>query len=81
MPEYVAGLQFHTVLLIDANARLIAELGGGINGIHRFISTVYLGASRAKHQLEIHAERGAGGLAEPIRDSIDRGLLELVTNK
>ena len=77
MPEYVAGLQFHAVLLIDANANLVSALGGGINGIHRFVSAVYLGASRAKHQLEIYGDAGAGGLAVPIRDAIDRGLLKL----
>jgi hypothetical protein len=77
VPEYVAGLQFHAVLLIDANANLVSALGGGINGIHRFVSAVYLGASRAKHQLEIYGDAGAGGLAVPIRDAIDRGLLKL----
>ena len=52
MPEYVAGLQFSAVLLLDANASLVTELGGGPNGIHRFITAVYLGGSRAKHSLK-----------------------------
>lgn len=75
MPEYVAGLQFSYVILIDANAFLVSELGGGANGLHKFISTAYLGASRAKIDLEIHADLSAGGLAEPIRDAFDRNLL------
>ena len=77
MPEYVAGLQFQAVILVDANANLVSALGGGINGIHRFISAVYLGASRAKHQLEIYGDLGAGGLARPIKDSIEGGLVSL----
>jgi hypothetical protein len=50
MPEYVAGLQFDAVLLIDANAMLIPQLGSGLNGLQRFVSSVYLGASRAKRR-------------------------------
>jgi hypothetical protein len=75
MPEYVAGLQFSAVYLIDANASLVAQLGSGVNGLHRFVSTVYLGASRAQHTLEIFADRGAGGFAEPIRAAIASGQL------
>jgi hypothetical protein len=63
------------VLLIDANSAVVAELGGGVNGLHRFISAVYLGASRAKHQLELYADQSAGGFAEPIRDAIEQRLL------
>jgi hypothetical protein len=79
MPEYVAGLQFESVLLVDATMNLVAELGGGINGLHRFISGVYLGASRAKRDLEIFADKGAGGFAKPIKDAIEKGLLERAT--
>lgn len=77
MPEYVAGLQFDTVLLIDANANLVAQLGGGLNGIQRFISMAYLGASRAMACLEIFADTGAGGFAKPVREAIDDGVLLL----
>ena len=75
MPEYVAGLQFRAVLLIDANGHLVAELGGAVNGLHRFISSVYLGASRAKSILEIYADQTEGGFAEPLRDAIKQGVL------
>lgn len=75
MPEYVAGLQFDTVLLIDANANLVAQLGGGLNGIQRFISMAYLGASRAMSRLELFADAGAGGFAKPLRDAVDDGVL------
>jgi hypothetical protein len=70
MPEYVAGLQFNSVLLIDANAGLVAELGGGANGLHRFISSVYLGASRSKSNLELHADQLEGGLAGPVKAAL-----------
>lgn len=77
VPEYVAGLQFTSVLLVDANALLVAELGGAVNGLHRFISSVYLGASRAKQILEIYADLSSGGFAEPIRDAIKQGAVVL----
>lgn len=79
MPEYVAGLQFRTVIIVDANANLVAELGGGVNGLHRFISTVYLGASRAKQRLDIYADRSAGGMAGPIRDAVTGGVVSVST--
>lgn len=75
MPEYVAGLQFSTVFLLDVNADLVTELGGGVNGLHRLISGIYLGASRAKTVLEIYADKSAGGFAEPIRRAIDQNLV------
>jgi hypothetical protein len=75
MPEYVAGLQFKAILLVDCNADLVAELGGGVNGLHRFISAIYLGASRAKHQLELYSDRAVGGFAGPIRDAIEHKLV------
>jgi hypothetical protein len=72
---YVAGLQFDSVLLIDSNASLISELGGGTNGLQRFISSIYLGASRAKTLLELYADATAGGFAQPIREAMEAGLV------
>jgi hypothetical protein len=80
MPEYVAGLQFNAVLLLDVNAALVGELGGGPNGLHRFISAVYLGASRAKRVLGLYADLSAGGFAKPIKDSVQQGLLSTAEN-
>jgi hypothetical protein len=77
MPEYVAGLQFKSVMLLDANSGLVSEMGGGVSGLHRFISSVYLGASRAKTTLEIYSDANAGGFAEPINDAIQRKLIIL----
>ena len=75
MPEYVAGLQFDAVLLMDANAMLIPQLGSGLSGLQRFVSSVNLGASRAKRRLEIYADASAGGFAQPIRGAVDKGLV------
>lgn len=75
MPEYVAGLQFDTVLLVDVNAFLIVRLGGGLNGLHKFISTTYLGASRAMRHLEIHANKDQGGLPALIQQAVHNGLI------
>jgi hypothetical protein len=75
MPEYVAGLQFEHVIMIDANARLVSELGGGANGLQRLVSALYLGASRAQRILEIYGDSEAGGFPGPVKDAIERGTL------
>lgn len=76
IPEYVAGLQFEHVILLDANASLLAALGYGVSGLQRFISTVYLGASRARKVLELYCDRTQGGFAAPIRNIIGAGVVE-----
>jgi hypothetical protein len=73
VPEFVAGLQFDHVILMDVNASLIGKLGSGVNGLQRFISLVYLGASRAKVRLILLSDRTEGAFPQPIRDSIDTG--------
>lgn len=74
-PELVAGLQFEHVVLLDANALLISKLGSGSNGMQRFVSTVYLGASRASETLMLLADESEGGFAQPIRDAIGATVL------
>ena len=76
MPEYVAGLQFQHVLLIDANASLVATMGAGVNGVQKFVSAVYLGASRARETLKIVGDRSQGGFAQSIRDGVQDGVLQ-----
>lgn len=61
MPEYVAGLQFDTVYLIEANENDVAETGAGLAARRRFVSAVYLGASRAQRVLEIFSNMTRGG--------------------
>ena len=70
MPEYVAGLQFETVFLIDANAGELEALGGGVGAKRRFVSTLYLGASRSERNLSIYANRERGGIAGVLAPAI-----------
>jgi len=74
-PELVAGLQFENVFLLDVNAALIAKLGGGVNGLQRFVSMVYLGGSRASASLVLFSDDSEGGFAQPIRDAIESGVI------
>lgn len=72
MPEYVAGHQFDTVLLIDVNRGEVPEGPYAAAALRKFASQVYLGASRAERVLEIFASEEQGGLS-PI---ISRAVLE-----
>ena len=63
MPEYVAGLQFETVYVIDANKSEIPEGAYAAAAARKFISQLYLGASRAERVLEIYARKDKGGLS------------------
>lgn len=60
MPEFVAGLQFHTVFLIHANSSDYDEdLGFGSR--RRYVSRVYLGASRAAYKIMLASSKEHGG--------------------
>lgn len=72
MPEYVAGLQFDTVLLIDVNRGEVPDGPYSAAALRKFVSQVYLGASRAERQLEFYASEEHGG-PSPI---ISRAVLE-----
>lgn len=65
MPEFVAGLQFDTVFLIDVNNGEIPE-GAGVGAVRQFVSQIYLGASRAERNLEIYASAQRGGLSRQL---------------
>lgn len=72
MPEFVAGLQFHTVFLIHADsADYDEDQGQGTR--RRYVSRVYLGASRAARQILISSSKEHGGasqlLAAPLANS------------
>jgi hypothetical protein len=76
-PEYVAGLQFDTVFLIDVNQNLVPE--GKYRGHHlrRFLAELYLGASRAEHRLVILASRDAGALSSYLDPALENHFLKL----
>ncbi|VXB64485.1 DNA helicase [Bosea sp. 125] len=77
-PEYVAGLQFDTVILIDANEDQVPE--GKYRSYHfrRFLSELYLGLSRAERKLLIIASKDAGGITKTLKPAIDAGQLKEV---
>ncbi len=60
-PEFVAGLQFDTILLIEANEDEVPDLSFRASAQRKFVSVLYLGASRAERVLEIFATDEHGG--------------------
>ncbi|WP_230939601.1 UvrD-helicase domain-containing protein, partial [Burkholderia vietnamiensis] len=77
MPEFVAGLQFHTVFLIHADsADYDEDQGQGTR--RRYVSRVYLGASRAARNILLSSSKEHGGpshlLAAPLANSTLRRL-------
>jgi hypothetical protein len=65
-PEYVAGLQFDTVIIVDANADQVPDGMYRAYKLRRFISELYLGFSRAEHRLIVLAARDQGGLTKVL---------------
>lgn len=71
MPEYVAGLQFDTVFLIHVNANEApADARAGTR--RQFISSVYLGASRAEKTLKICSSEAHGGPSDILDLALQR---------
>ncbi|MHA6820359.1 UvrD-helicase domain-containing protein [Ralstonia pseudosolanacearum] len=62
MPEYVAGLQFDAVILIHAD-KCDYDDGMSNGSRRRYISMVYLGASRATNRVFICASEERGGFS------------------
>lgn len=60
-PEFVAGLQFDTVLLIEVNEDEVPDLSFRASAQRKFVSVLYLGASRAERILELYATAEHGG--------------------
>jgi hypothetical protein len=77
MPEYVAGLQFDSVFLLDANANEISQYGEGSPAIRRFVSSIYLGASRAQRNLSVYATVERGGLSDVVKSIVSQGAATL----
>jgi hypothetical protein len=77
MPEYVAGLQFEVVFLIHVDSvELANDCGDGVR--RRFISNIYLGASRAEKVLTICTCSSRGGYSDILRMAIERkNLIEI----
>ena len=75
MPEYVGGLQFDHVLILDVNDDLTAEEVSPFHRAH-FMHDLYLGSSRARNHLEIHACMQDGGLSALMKRAIQLGVLK-----
>lgn len=75
MPEFVAGLQFEEVYLIDVSSSVLSNGESvGVRDKRRGLSLVYLGASRAMSTLYISALTDAGGLPPFIQHALDSGV-------
>ncbi|QBJ14615.1 hypothetical protein EYD00_13925 [Agrobacterium sp. 33MFTa1.1] len=74
-PEYVAGLQFDTVIILDANKNLVPDGGYSGHQQRRFLSELYLGMSRAEHQLVFISSQDGDGLPEVLDRATKDGLL------
>ena len=74
MPEFVAGLQFHTVFLIHADSADYDE-GQGLGSRRRYVSRVYLGASRAARKILLSSSKEQGGPCQLLSVPLDNGTL------
>lgn len=81
MPEYVAGLQFDTVLLTEVNKDEVPEGPFAAAALRKFVSQVYLGASRAERQLEIYASADHGGVAPLLSRAVLERAIHAVEEK
>ncbi|EOI3554526.1 UvrD-helicase domain-containing protein [Cronobacter dublinensis] len=77
MPEYVAGTQFDTVFLIEANKEEVPVGNYHASAMRKFISNIYVGVSRAENTLHIFANNERGGASNALRYAIEHGALDV----
>lgn len=77
MPEFVAGLQFDTVFLIHSDSADYDE-DQGQGSRRRYVSRVYLGASRAARQVLISSSKEHGGPSQLLAAPLANGTLQRV---
>ncbi|MBB1478505.1 hypothetical protein H5186_03375 [Pseudoalteromonas sp. SG41-2] len=75
MPEYVAGLQFDMVYLINLDKVEVDEDNPSCGAYRRFVSRVYLGASRAKEELHISACESRQGYSPILQPALSSNSL------
>jgi len=75
LPEYVAGLQFEAVFLIEVNNDEIPRGPYSTSARRKFLSQLYLGASRAERMLEFSASKEHGGLSDLLNQAITEKLV------
>jgi hypothetical protein len=81
MPEYVAGLQYDTVLLIDVNRGEVPDGPYSVAALRKFASQVYLGASRAERRLEMYSSAEHGGTALMLSLALEQGTITSVEQR
>ena len=74
-PQYVAGLQFDAVLIGGIAAAQQHYAPHQSYSLRRFLSDVYLGASRARDLLRLHAHQDGGELPHVLQLAVRDGLL------
>ncbi|SFB19140.1 hypothetical protein SAMN03159488_02288 [Pseudomonas sp. NFIX10] len=74
MPEFVAGLQFNTVFLIHADSADYDE-DQGQGSRRRYVSRVYLGASRAAREILLSSSKEHGGASQLLTAPLTNGTL------
>jgi len=74
MPEYVAGLQFEEVHLLNVDEADF-DIQHGVQAQRRMISRLYLGASRARSRLFLYATDERRGPAKVLTGSLKNGTL------
>jgi hypothetical protein len=78
MPEFVAGLQFHTVFLIHADGADYDE-GQSLGTRRRYVSRVYLGASRAAQRILLSSSKEHGGPSQLLATLLANASLKRVS--
>lgn len=78
MPEFVAGLQFDTVLLIDVNQGEVPDGPYSASALRKFVSQVYLGASRAERRLEFYATTENGDIAALLSRAVHEKVVDVI---
>lgn len=73
MPEYVAGLQFDSVFLVNMDDADWSNEVMSIGARRRYISRVYLGASRASQKLVIATSNERGGMSKVLEGPLKYG--------
>ncbi|MCP9319080.1 UvrD-helicase domain-containing protein [Acetobacter persici] len=75
-PEYVAGLQFDSVVLADVNGDLVPDTNYKGHQERRFLSELYLGISRAQRELTLIASKDSEGLTPYLQRQEEIGNLK-----
>lgn len=78
MPEFVAGLQFHTVFLIHVDSADYDE-NQGQGSRRRYVSRIYLGASRAARKVLLLSSKERGGPSQLLDVSLSNATLQRVS--